>query len=57
VLSDTRFGPFQIEWVESRFHGLERLSKGGMEVVLAVLSLCGSHPISSTLEPVKCQTG
>ena len=37
ALTDTRFGPFQLEWVKNLSDGLERLSKGGVEAILADL--------------------
>ena len=46
ALTDTRFGPFQIEWVQN-LCGLERLSKGGIEVVLADLPLPDSHRVET----------
>ncbi len=35
ALTDCRFGPFEIEWVRNLADGLERLSRGGIEAVLA----------------------
>ena len=46
ALTNTRFGPFQIEWVKDLADGLERLSRGGIEAVVADLSL----PDSSGME-------
>jgi diguanylate cyclase (GGDEF)-like protein/PAS domain S-box-containing protein len=39
ALTNTRFGPFQIEWVKNLSDGLERLRRGGIEAVLTDLSL------------------
>jgi diguanylate cyclase (GGDEF)-like protein/PAS domain S-box-containing protein len=47
ALTDTRFGPFQIEWVKNLSDGLERLSKGGIEAVLADLFLPDSQGIET----------
>jgi diguanylate cyclase (GGDEF)-like protein/PAS domain S-box-containing protein len=49
ALTDKRFGPFQIEWVKSLSAGLERLSKGGIQAVLADLLLPDSQGMA-TLE-------
>jgi diguanylate cyclase (GGDEF)-like protein/PAS domain S-box-containing protein len=46
ALTDTRFGPFQIEWVKNLSDGLKRLSKGGIDAVLADLSLPDSRGIA-----------
>src|SRR4030088_615205 len=46
ALTDTRFGPFQIEWVKNLSDGLERLSKGGIKAGLADLSLPDSRGIA-----------
>jgi PAS domain S-box-containing protein len=46
ALTDTRFGPFQIEWVKNLSDGLERLSKGGINAVLADLTLPDSRGIA-----------
>jgi diguanylate cyclase (GGDEF)-like protein/PAS domain S-box-containing protein len=43
----TRFGPFQIEWVKNLSDGLERLSKGGIDAVLADLFLPDSQGIET----------
>src|ERR1700730_18605658 len=47
ALTDKRFGPFQIEWVKNLSDGLERLSKGGIEAVLADLLLPDSQGIKT----------
>jgi diguanylate cyclase (GGDEF)-like protein/PAS domain S-box-containing protein len=47
ALSDTRFGPFQIEWVKNLSEGLERLSRGKIEAVLADLFLPDSQGIGT----------
>jgi len=47
ALANTRFGPFQVEWVKNLSDGLERLSKGGIEAVLADLSLPDSQGIET----------
>ena len=47
ALTDRRFGPFQIEWVKNLSDGLERLSKGGIEAVLADLLLPDSQGIKT----------
>src|ERR1700683_4859404 len=47
ALADTRFGPFHIEWVKNLSDGLERLSKGGIEAVLADLLLPDSYGIET----------
>jgi diguanylate cyclase (GGDEF)-like protein/PAS domain S-box-containing protein len=47
ALNNTRFGPFQIEWVKNLSDGLERLSKGGIEAVLADLSLADSQGLET----------
>jgi len=47
ALTHTRFGPFQIEWVKNLSDGLERLSKGGIEGVLADLFLPDSQGIET----------
>jgi diguanylate cyclase (GGDEF)-like protein/PAS domain S-box-containing protein len=39
ALTNTRFGPFRIEWVKNLSDGLERLRKGGIEAILTDLSL------------------
>jgi diguanylate cyclase (GGDEF)-like protein/PAS domain S-box-containing protein len=49
ALTDKRFGPFQIEWVKNLSDGLERLSKGGIQAVLADLLLPDSQGMA-TLE-------
>ena len=47
ALTDKRFGPFQIEWVKNLSDGLERLSNGGIEAVLADLLLPDSQGIKT----------
>jgi diguanylate cyclase (GGDEF)-like protein/PAS domain S-box-containing protein len=47
ALTDTRFGPFQIEWVKNLSDGLERLRKGGIQAVLADLFLPDSQGIET----------
>jgi len=47
ALTDKRFGPFQIEWVKNLTDGLERLTKGGIEAVLADLLLPDSQGIAT----------
>src|ERR1700690_1312971 len=47
ALTDTRFGRFQIEWVRSLSDGLERLSRGGIDAVLADLFLADSQGIET----------
>jgi CheY-like chemotaxis protein len=47
ALTDTRFGPFQIEWVKNLSDGLQRLSKGGIQAVLADLLLPDSQGIET----------
>jgi len=47
ALTDTRFGPFQIEWVKSLSDGLERLRKGRIEAILADLLLPDSQGIET----------
>jgi diguanylate cyclase (GGDEF)-like protein/PAS domain S-box-containing protein len=47
ALTNTRFGPFHIEWVKNLSDGLERLSKGGIEAVLADLLLPDSQGIET----------
>jgi diguanylate cyclase (GGDEF)-like protein/PAS domain S-box-containing protein len=43
ALTNTRFGPFRIEWVKNLSDGLERLSKGRIDAVLTDLSLPDSQ--------------
>jgi diguanylate cyclase (GGDEF)-like protein/PAS domain S-box-containing protein len=47
ALTDTIFGPYQIEWVKNLSDGLKRLSKGGIEAVLADLFLPDSQGIET----------
>jgi diguanylate cyclase (GGDEF)-like protein/PAS domain S-box-containing protein len=47
ALNNTRFGLFQIEWVKNLSDGLERLSKGGIEAVIADLSLPDSQGLET----------
>ena len=47
ALSNTRFGPFKIEWVKNLSDGLERLRKGGIEAVLTDLSLPDTQGIDT----------
>jgi diguanylate cyclase (GGDEF)-like protein/PAS domain S-box-containing protein len=47
VLSDRRFGAFNVEWVKNLSDGLERLKKGGIEAVLADLFLPDSQGIKT----------
>jgi CheY-like chemotaxis protein len=47
ALADTRFGPFQVECAKNLSDGLERLSKGGIEAVLADLFLPDSRGIET----------
>jgi diguanylate cyclase (GGDEF)-like protein/PAS domain S-box-containing protein len=47
ALTKTRFGPFQLEWVENLSDGLKRLRKGGIDAVLADLSLPDSQGIET----------
>jgi diguanylate cyclase (GGDEF)-like protein/PAS domain S-box-containing protein len=47
ALAVSRFGSFQIEWVESLADGLERLSRGGIDAVLADLLLSDSQGIDT----------
>jgi diguanylate cyclase (GGDEF)-like protein/PAS domain S-box-containing protein len=47
ALTDTRFGPFHIEWVRNLSDGLNRLGKGGIEAVLADLRLPDSEGIET----------
>src|ERR1700730_17333409 len=47
ALTDKRFGPFQIEWVKNLSDGLERLSKGGIEALLADLLLPDSQGLET----------
>jgi diguanylate cyclase (GGDEF)-like protein/PAS domain S-box-containing protein len=47
ALTKTRFGPFHLEWVKDLADALERLSKGGIDAILADLSLPDSHGIET----------
>jgi diguanylate cyclase (GGDEF)-like protein/PAS domain S-box-containing protein len=47
ALNNTRFGLFEIEWVKNLSDGLERLSKGGIEAVIADLSLPDSQGLET----------
>src|SRR3981189_2178122 len=47
ALTNTRFGPFQIEWVKNLSDGLERLRRGGIEAVLTDLSLPDTQGIDT----------
>jgi diguanylate cyclase (GGDEF)-like protein/PAS domain S-box-containing protein len=47
ALTDNRFGPFQIEWVKSLAGGIERLSQGGIQAVLADLLLPDSQGMAT----------
>jgi len=47
ALSNTRFGPFKIEWVKNLSDALERLRKGGIEAVLTDLSLPDTQGIDT----------
>jgi hypothetical protein len=59
ALTNTRFGPFQLEWVENLSDGLERLSKGGIDAVLADLSLPDSRGIETlaSSKPLRTKIG
>jgi diguanylate cyclase (GGDEF)-like protein/PAS domain S-box-containing protein len=47
ALNNTRFGLFQIEWVKNLSDGLERLSKGGIDAIIADLSLPDSQGLET----------
>jgi PAS domain S-box-containing protein len=47
ALTDTRFGSFQVEWVKNLSEGLERLSRRGIDAVLADLFLPDSQGIET----------
>ncbi|MGC1687106.1 MAG: EAL domain-containing protein, partial [Candidatus Acidiferrales bacterium] len=47
ALMDTRFGPFQMEWAQTLSDGIERLSKGGIDAVMADLFLPDSRGIET----------
>lgn len=47
ALSDTRYGPFAIEWVATLSDGLERLNEGGIKAVLLNPSLPDSQGIET----------